>query len=58
MPRRTVPKINTAKQPEPEESEDGIEDMLEMVEDDDIEFLKSAITNRSYDFLNKVRYSQ
>lgn len=39
-----------------EESDDG-EDLLEMVEDDDIEFLKSAISKRSYKLLNRVKYT-
>lgn len=40
-----------------EEESDHGEDMLQMVEKDDLEFLKHAITNRSYGILNKVKYS-
>ncbi|ERL92295.1 hypothetical protein D910_09612, partial [Dendroctonus ponderosae] len=40
-----------------EEESDHGEDMLQMVEKDDLEFLKQAITNRSYGILNKVKYS-
>nr|XP_023027455.1 nucleolar complex protein 3 homolog [Leptinotarsa decemlineata] len=32
--------------------------MLQMVEEDDIEFLKTAITNRSYNIFNRVRYRE
>ncbi|XP_060536038.1 nucleolar complex protein 3 homolog isoform X1 [Cylas formicarius] len=38
-----------------EESDDG--DLLEMVESEDIDFLKEAITNQSYEILNKVKYT-
>lgn len=42
---------------EPEDSDIG-EDMLDMVEEEDLEFLKDAITNNSYSFLNKIKFSQ
>lgn len=42
---------------ESEESDHGA-DMLEMVEEEDIEFLKNAMTNRSYNILNKLRYTE
>ena len=35
---------------------DHAEDLLGMVETDDLEFLKSAINQRSYSLLDKVRY--
>ncbi|KAL1493764.1 hypothetical protein ABEB36_009457 [Hypothenemus hampei] len=31
--------------------------MLEMIEEEDLEFLKQAITNKSYNILNRVKYS-
>ncbi|KAG5884106.1 hypothetical protein JTB14_024146 [Gonioctena quinquepunctata] len=40
-----------------EESDQG-EDMLQMVEEEDIAFLKTAIANRSYNIFNKVRYRE
>ncbi|XP_066263007.1 nucleolar complex protein 3 [Euwallacea similis] len=40
-----------------EEESDHGEDMLQMVEEEDLDFLKQAITNRSYGILNKVKYS-
>lgn len=40
-----------------EESDNG-EDMLQMVDEDDIDFLKQAISNRCYKIFNKVRYSE
>lgn len=58
VPRQAVQKTNTSKQQEPQNSDDDVADMLEMVDDEDIQFLKSAITNRSYDFLNKVAHVQ
>ncbi|XP_057663387.1 nucleolar complex protein 3 homolog [Diorhabda carinulata] len=39
-----------------EDSDQG-EDMLDMVDKDDINFLKSAITNRSYNIFNKIKFS-
>ncbi|CAG9821319.1 unnamed protein product [Phaedon cochleariae] len=40
-----------------EESDDG-EDMLGMVDKDDLDFLRKAVTNRSYNIFNKVRRSE
>lgn len=53
-PRQT-PKTTTENYSD-EESDHG-EDMLQMVEEDDLVFLKQAITNRSYGILNKVRHT-
>lgn len=39
-----------------EDSDQG-EDMLDMVDKDDINFLKNAITNRSYNIFNKIKFS-
>ncbi|GLV36370.1 uncharacterized protein CBL_08862 [Carabus blaptoides fortunei] len=52
----TIPQI---KKPEPEESEesDHGEDMLGMVEEDDLSFLKQAISNKSYSLLKQIRYN-
>lgn len=54
--------IKTTKKPKKEikpeenvsESDNG-EDMLDMVDEEDISFLKNAISNRSYDIFNKIR---
>lgn len=32
--------------------------MLDMVEEGDLEFLKSAISNKSYSFLDKIRFNE
>lgn len=40
-----------------EESDHG-EDMLQMVDEDDLNFLKEAISNKSYSLLNKVKYNK
>ncbi|EFA07654.2 nucleolar complex protein 3 [Tribolium castaneum] len=42
---------------EEENDSDYGEDMLEMVEEDDLDFLKNAITSKSYNIFNKVKYS-
>lgn len=39
------------------ESDQG-EDLLEMVEQSDLEFLKKALVNRSYDIFKKIKYSE
>ncbi|CAG9853869.1 unnamed protein product [Phyllotreta striolata] len=39
-----------------DESDEG-EDLLDMVDDDDMDFLKTAITNRSYNIYNKVKFN-
>lgn len=55
-PKPNTPTVTKKKdEVEPELSDDGA-DMLEMVEADDIEFLKNAIAAGSYNFLNKVRH--
>ena len=40
---------------ETEDDSDIGEDMLQMVDEDDIEFLKEAVNNRSYNFLKRAR---
>lgn len=40
-----------------EEESDHGEDMLGMVDEDDLDFLKQAISDRSYSILNRVKYS-
>lgn len=42
-------------QPAADESEDDIEDMMGMVEDDDLDFLKSAVSNKSYRLLDDAK---
>lgn len=41
-----------------EEENDQGEDLLDMVEQSDLNFLKKAIANRSYNILNKIRFSE
>lgn len=60
-PLKKVPNgISAVKKPKPveEDESDQGEDLLDMVEDEDMSFLKSAITSRSYNIYNKVRYSE
>lgn len=40
-----------------EESDHG-EDMLQMVDEEDITFLKQAISNKSYSLLNRVKFKR
>lgn len=40
-----------------EESDQG-EDLLEMVDQSDLDFLKYSVVNHSYSILNKIRYSE
>lgn len=42
---------------EDEESDHG-EDLLNMVEADDLKFLKEAISNKSYDLLKQIRLKE
>ncbi|KAJ8978208.1 hypothetical protein NQ317_014724 [Molorchus minor] len=61
-PNKVIKQLPEKKPPdnhnnESEESDIG-EDMLQMVDEDDITFLKKAITNRSYNIFNKVKYSE
>nr|CAH7714599.1 unnamed protein product [Callosobruchus chinensis] len=51
-----APKKRPVEEVEEEESDHG-EDMLGMVEEDDLEFLKQSITNRSYNLFNRIRYT-
>lgn len=48
---------NNTREDNSGESDNG-EDMLQMVDEDDIDFLKQAISNRSYKIFNKVKYSE
>lgn len=41
-----------------EESDINEDDMLDMVDEDDLEFIKSAISSKSYSFLNKIQYNE
>jgi nucleolar complex protein 3 len=47
---------NSESESEENDSDYG-EDMLEMIEEDDLEFIKNAITSKSYNIFNKVRYT-
>ncbi|XP_071448036.1 nucleolar complex protein 3 [Hetaerina americana] len=49
--------VETHHEDEAEGSDDGA-GLLEMIEKDDLEFLKSAVVNRSYSLLNKIRVTQ
>lgn len=40
-----------------DETDEG-EDLLQMVEKSDLDFLKKAVVNRSYTILNKIKYSE
>lgn len=62
---REKKKKTTQKAPQPrlngvqeEEASDDNQDMLEMVEKDDLSFLKNAISNNSYDLLKKIRLTE
>ncbi|XP_050299793.1 nucleolar complex protein 3 homolog [Anthonomus grandis grandis] len=57
--RVNPPKIvkNVPKEQYSDEESDHGEDMLQMVEEEDLDFLKNAITNRSYGILNRVKYT-
>lgn len=58
VPKATeIPLIKKAAPEESEESDHG-EDMLGMVEEDDLSFLKQAISNKSYSLLRQVRYNR
>ncbi|KAJ8923990.1 hypothetical protein NQ315_006766 [Exocentrus adspersus] len=54
---QVIPVTSVPQHGESSEESDNGEDMLQMVDEDDIQFLKEAIANRSYSILNKVRYS-
>lgn len=41
-----------------EESDISDNDMLDMVDEDDLEFLKSAVSQKSYSFLNRIQYNE
>lgn len=50
---KSVPRVQKI-----DEYNDEGEDMLEMIETADLDFLKNAVINRSYNILNKIRYSE
>lgn len=56
QPIKKVPQIQKIKVSE-DESDQG-EDLLEMVDQSDLIFLKKAIANKSYNLLNKIRYTE
>lgn len=41
-----------------EADSDPGDDILDMVEQSDLEFLRNAVANHSYSILNKIRYSE
>lgn len=55
--KETPTKVQKINAPVPAEESDDGEDFLDMVEDEDIDFLKSAISSRSYKILNRVKYT-
>ncbi|XP_017782223.1 PREDICTED: nucleolar complex protein 3 homolog [Nicrophorus vespilloides] len=58
--RETVPKLIKPKIKDVEESEESDygEDMLDMVEEEDLAFLKTAIANKSYSLLKNVKFDK
>lgn len=52
-PTSKIPKVCS----DSEESDHG-KDMLGMVDEEDLSFLKQAISNKSYALLNKVKYNR
>ncbi|XP_069671581.1 nucleolar complex protein 3 [Periplaneta americana] len=50
-------KLNSAKEEEEEQSDHG-EELLQMVEKEDLDFLKNAVASHSYSLLNHIRYSE
>lgn len=43
---------------EEEEQSDHAEELLQMVEKDDLEFLQNAVTSHSYSLLNHIRFTE
>lgn len=55
------PKKKNAPRPEPEPEEEGesdAEDMRGMVDQEDLKFLKEAVSAQSYSMLKRMRYTQ
>lgn len=52
------PSLPKPEEPVEEEESDHGEDMMQMVEKDDLEFLKNAISNKSYNLLKQIRLSE
>ncbi|KAL3280650.1 hypothetical protein HHI36_003886 [Cryptolaemus montrouzieri] len=52
------PKIIKPIEPEESEESDNGEDVLSMVEKEDLDFLKTAISNRSYNIFKNIKYSE
>lgn len=48
---------SNAVQEEEEQSDNG-EELLQMVENDDLEFLRNAVTSHSYSLLNHIRFKE
>lgn len=57
--KKNKPSKDEVVPPEPsvEDESDNGENMLEMMEDGDVEFLKNAITSRSYGLLKNIKYT-
>lgn len=59
-----LPKRNNGQQSnsnavqEEEEQSDHGEELLQMVENDDLEFLHNAVTSHSYSLLNHIRFTE
>lgn len=49
----SIPKLETIKN-----DEESDEDLLEMIDESDLDFLKKAVLSRSYDILKKIKYSE
>jgi nucleolar complex protein 3 len=50
------PKLDPVQ--EEEEQSDHGEELLQMVEKDDVEFLQNAVASRSYSLLNHIRFTE
>ena len=54
--KKPIPKP-VVLEPEEEESDNG-EELLEMIDKDDLNFLRNAVANNSYSILDHVRYKE
>lgn len=59
-PSKKQPQKSAQPRPkiEEEEESDHGEDLMNMVEEDDLNFLKNAISNKSYNLLKQIRLNE
>lgn len=57
-PQKPAPPPPKIVEEEEEEESDHGEDLMNMVEEDDLDFLKSAISNKSYNLLKPIRLNE